>query len=71
MAWDSKFVGGRIEINNNGGNRVTVYSKTDNDKKSFCNVGCKVIEAFWHGGEVHVRLDYGPVKRYINDCTCL
>ena len=65
MAWDSKFVGGRIEIRNNQiGLWVHVYSKTDREVRGFYSGPYKVVEAYWHNGDVVIKLDYGPVYTY-------
>ena len=65
MAWDSKFVGWRIEIRNNQiGLWVHVYSKTDREVRGFYSGPYKVVEAYWHNGDVVIKLDYGPVYTY-------
>lgn len=70
VKWDPKFIGGHLEIHNNQSFNVTAYSKTDNDKASFCNTGEKVVEAWWQGEEVYVRLESGFIRKYYSDCSC-
>jgi hypothetical protein len=69
VKWNPKFYGGHIEINNKAGSKVTVYSNTDNDKSNpFCNSAENVVDAWWQGTEVCVKLENGVIRRYYSDC---
>lgn len=71
MAWDPKFIGGHLEINNTAGSQVTAYSKTDYEKKSFCNCNENVVEAWWQGPLVYVRTEKGRTFRYVDSDNCI
>lgn len=70
MGWNQKFIGGHLEIDNKASLKVIAYSKTDNEKVSFCNIGNRILEAWWQSGEVHLKVDGLVDQIYCDSCNC-
>lgn len=73
MAWDSKFIGGHINVGDFGGCQIEVLSKTDSEKKYLYNGGIKAIDAWWQDGGVAFQVKTGskyiyksPTEGYVN-----
>lgn len=67
MAWNEKFIGGRVNVGHFGACQIEVISKTDNEKKYLYNGGERIVAAWWQNGGVAFETERGLKYVYDNE----
>ena len=66
MAWNPKFIGGPLKINNNAELKITAYSRLGDDSFSFFESEDNVIKAWWDNrGDVCALTDKNDQIRFL------
>ena len=65
MAWNPKFIGGPLKINNDAELKITAYSIVDDDFFSFFDTQDIIINAWWDNGDVCALTDKDEKIRFL------